>query len=63
MWPREEARQVTGREGSVEGRARLWRSGGGRGSSDSGDRVARLDQQATRGAFVMHKEEFRSLCG
>jgi hypothetical protein len=45
MWPREEARQVTGRGGSAEGRARRWRSGGGRGSSDSGDRAARLDQQ------------------
>jgi hypothetical protein len=62
MWPREGARQVTGRGGSAEGRARRWRSGGGRGSSGSGDRAAELDQQATRGAFVMHKEEFRRLC-
>jgi hypothetical protein len=63
MWPREDARQVTGRGGSAEGRARWWWSGGGRGSSGSGDRGARLDQQAARGALVMHKEEFRSLCG
>jgi hypothetical protein len=63
MWPREDARQVTGRGGSAEGRARRWRSGGGRESSDSGDRAARLDQQATRGAFVMHKEELRGLWG
>jgi hypothetical protein len=63
MWPREDAKQVTGRGGSTEGRARLWRSGGGCGSSDSGDRAARLDQQATRGAFGMHKEELRGLWG
>jgi hypothetical protein len=37
MWPREGARQVTGRGGSAEGRARRWRSGGGRGSSGSGE--------------------------
>jgi hypothetical protein len=61
MWPREGARKVTGRGGSAEGRARRWRSGGHRGSSDSDDRAARLDQQATRGAFVMHKEELRGL--
>jgi hypothetical protein len=63
MWSREDARQVTGRGGSAEGRARQWRSGGGRGSSGSGDRAARLDQQATRGAFVVHKEELRGLWG
>jgi hypothetical protein len=63
MWPREDARQVTGRGGSAEGRARRWWSGGGRGSSDSSDRVARLDQQATWGAFVMHEEELRGLWG
>jgi hypothetical protein len=62
MWPREGARQVTGRGGSAEGRARRWRSGGRRGSSGSGDRAAGLDQQVTRGAFVMHKEELRCLC-
>jgi hypothetical protein len=56
MWPREDARQVTGCGGSAEGRARRWRSGGGRGSSGFGDRAARLDQQATRGAFVVHKK-------
>jgi hypothetical protein len=60
-WPREDARQVTGRGGSAEGRARRWRSGGGPESSDSGDRAARLDQQATRGAFVIHMEELRGL--
>jgi hypothetical protein len=48
MWPREDARQVTGRGGSAEGRARRWRSGGGCGSSNPCDRAARLDQQATR---------------
>jgi hypothetical protein len=37
MWPREGARQVTGRGGSAEGRARRWQSGGGRGSSGSGE--------------------------
>jgi hypothetical protein len=56
MWPREDARQVTGCGGSAEGCARRWRSGGGRGSSGFGDRAARLDQQATRGAFVVHKK-------
>jgi hypothetical protein len=63
MWPRKDARQVTGRGGSVEGRARWWQSGGGHGSSGSSDRAARLDQQATWGAFVMHKEELRGLWG
>jgi hypothetical protein len=63
MWPREDARQVTGHRGLAEGRVRQWRSDGSRGSSGSGDRAARLDQQATRGAFVMHKEELRGLWG
>jgi hypothetical protein len=63
MWPREGARQVTGHGGSAEGRARRWWSGGGRGSSGSGDRASRLDQQVTRGAFVMHERELRSLGG
>jgi hypothetical protein len=35
MWPREDARQVTGLGGSAEGRARRWRSGSGRGNSGS----------------------------
>jgi hypothetical protein len=61
MWPREGARQVPGLGGSAEGRARRWRSSGSRGNSGSGDRAARLDQQATRGAFVVHKEGLRSL--
>jgi hypothetical protein len=55
MWPREGARQVPGLGGSVEGRARRWRSGGGRGNLGSGDRATRLDRQVTRGAFVVHK--------
>jgi hypothetical protein len=63
MWPREDARQVTGRGGSAEGRARRRRSGGGRGNSGSGDRGARLDQHTARGALVTHKGGFRSLCG
>jgi hypothetical protein len=63
MWPREDTRQVTERGGSAEGRARRWRSGGGRGSSSSDDRGAQLDQQAARGAFVVHKEGLRSLRG
>jgi hypothetical protein len=63
MWPTEDARQVTGRGGSAEGRARRRRSGGDRGNSGSGDRGARLDQHAARGALVMHKEGFRSLWG
>jgi hypothetical protein len=63
MWPREDARQVTRHGGSAEGRARRWRSDGGRGSSGSSDCGARLDQQAAQGAFVMHKGELRSLCG
>jgi hypothetical protein len=63
MWPREDARQVTGLGGSAEGRARRWRSGGGRGSSGSGDRGARLNQHAARGVLVTHKEGFRSLRG
>jgi hypothetical protein len=63
MWPRGGARQVTGRGGSAEGRARRWRSGGGRGNSGSDDRAARLDQQVTRGAFVVHKEGLRRLWG
>jgi hypothetical protein len=62
MWPREDARQVTGRGESAEGQAHWWRSGGGRGSSGSGDRAAGLDQQETRGALVMHKEGLRRLC-
>jgi hypothetical protein len=37
MWPRADARQVTERGGSAEGRARRWWSGGGRGSSGSGE--------------------------
>jgi hypothetical protein len=59
MWPGEGARQVTWRGGSAEGRARRWRSGGGRGHSGSGDRAAWLDQQAARGAIGVHKEEFK----
>jgi hypothetical protein len=59
MWPREGARQVTGREGSTERGARQRRSGGGRGNSCFGDRAARLDQQAARGATGVHKEEFK----
>jgi hypothetical protein len=63
MWPREDARQVPGLGESAEGRARQWRSGGGHGSSGSGDRAARLDRQATRKALVVHKEELRGLWG
>jgi hypothetical protein len=61
MWPREDARQVTGLGGSTEGRARRWRSGGGRGNSGSSDCAARLDQQVARGAIGVHKERLRSL--
>jgi hypothetical protein len=63
MWPREDARRAPELGGSAEGRARRRRSGGGRGNSGSGDRAAQLDQQATRGAFVVHKEGLRSLRG
>jgi hypothetical protein len=63
MWPREDARRLPGLRGSVEGRVRRRRYSGGRGSSGSGDRVARLDQQAARGGFVQHKRELRSLGG
>jgi hypothetical protein len=63
MWPREDARQVSGFGGSAEGRARQWRSGGGRGSSGSSDRAARLDQQVTREGLVVHKEELRGFWG
>jgi hypothetical protein len=42
MWSREDAKQVPGLGGSAEGRARRWRSGGGRGSSGSGGRAGRL---------------------
>jgi hypothetical protein len=59
MWPREGARRLPGLGGSAEGRVRRRRSGGGRGSLGSGDRVARLDQQVARGATGVHKEEFR----
>jgi hypothetical protein len=59
MWPREDARQVTRRGGSAEGRARQRRSSGDRGNLGSGDRAARLDQQAARGATGVHKEEFK----
>jgi hypothetical protein len=59
MWPREDARPVTGRGGSVEGRARQRQSGGGRGNSGSGDRAAWLDQHAAQGATGVHKEEFK----
>jgi hypothetical protein len=58
---REDARQALGLGGSAEGRARRRRSGGGRGNSGSGDRAARLDQQAARGAFGVHQEGLRSL--
>jgi hypothetical protein len=37
MRSREDAGQVTGRGETAEGRARRWRSGGGRGSSGSGE--------------------------
>jgi hypothetical protein len=63
MWPREDARRSPGLGGSAEGRVRRRRSGGGRGSSGFGDRAARLDQQAARGGFVMHKRELRRLGG
>jgi hypothetical protein len=63
MWPREDARWLPGLGGSAEGRVWRQRSGGGRGSSGSGGRAARLDQQAARGGFVMHKRELRSLGG
>jgi hypothetical protein len=63
MWPREDDRKFPGLGGSAKGRARQWRSGGGRGSSGSDDRAARLDQQATRGGLVVHKEELRGLWG
>jgi hypothetical protein len=63
MWPREDARRSPGLGGSAEGRARRRRSDGGRGNSGSGDRAAQLDQQATRGAIVVHKEGLRSLRG
>jgi hypothetical protein len=63
MWLREDARQAPGLRGLAEGRARRWWSGGGRGNSGSGDRAARLDQQAARGALVTHKQRFRSLRG
>jgi hypothetical protein len=63
MWPREDARQVTGRGGSAEGRARGRRSSGGRGNSGSGNRAVRLDQQAARGATGVQKEVFGSLWG
>jgi hypothetical protein len=61
MGPKEGARQVTGLGESTEGRARRRRSGGGRGNSGSGDRVARLAQQAARGGFVVHRGELRCL--
>jgi hypothetical protein len=63
MWPREDARLVPGLGGSAERRARQWRSRGGRGNSGSGDRAARLDQQATREGFMMHKKELKGLWG
>jgi hypothetical protein len=53
--------QVTGLGEATEGRARRWRSGGGRGISGSGESVARLDQYAARGGFVVYKEELRRL--
>jgi hypothetical protein len=42
MCPREGARWVPGLGGSAEERARQWRSGGGRGSSGSGEQVVWL---------------------
>jgi hypothetical protein len=63
MCPREDAKRLPGLGGSAEGRVRRQRSGGGHGSSDSGDRAAQLDQQAAREGFVMHKRELRSLGG
>jgi hypothetical protein len=42
MCPREGARWVPGLGGSAEERARQWRSGGGRGSSGSGEQAVWL---------------------
>jgi hypothetical protein len=60
MWTREGARGVPGLGGSAEGRARQWRSGGGRGSSGSDETPALLGQQARLEAHVWAREELRA---
>jgi hypothetical protein len=51
--------KMLGRSPGVEDRRRGELGGGGRGHSGSGDRAARVDQQAARGAIGVHKEEFK----
>jgi hypothetical protein len=53
--------KALGRSPGLENRRRGELDGGGRGNSASGDRVARLDQQAARGGTGVHKEEFKNL--
>jgi hypothetical protein len=60
MWPREGARRVPGLVGSAEGRARQWRSGGGRGSSGSGETPTQLGHQARLEAHVWARQELRA---
>jgi hypothetical protein len=55
--------KMLGRHLGSEDRRRGELGGGRRGNSGFGDRAARLDQQATRGAFVVHKEGLKSLRG
>jgi hypothetical protein len=60
MWPREGARGVPGLGGSVEGRARQWWSGGGRGSSGSIETPALLGHQARLEAHIWAREVLRA---
>jgi hypothetical protein len=60
MWPREGATGVPGLGGSAEGRARQWRSSGGRGSSGCGETPVLLDHQARLEAHVWAREELRA---
>jgi hypothetical protein len=59
MWPREGARQATELGEATEEWARRRRSGGGRGGSDSGERVTPFDQHVARGGVVVHREGLR----
>jgi hypothetical protein len=52
VWPREDARQVTGHGGSAEGRARRWQSGGDCGSTCSCEQAAWVGQHVRLGARV-----------
>jgi hypothetical protein len=51
--------RVLGRSRGLEKWRRSELDSGGRGGSDSGERVAQLDQHVARGGVVVHKEGLR----